>query len=170
MQSLWESVAERKRFYFYLRWGVLAFLSASVTAICVTLCVAVIGHGVFLFVISFGYVILTVIVLLTAVLMLLAMRTFINIVSRLSDRRNFNQCFVWAQITCVVMLGIVWLSQGLFVAFHLWDFFSYDSIRYIVILDGLSFIVCLGSFLTMAFAILKSTQVQCTYTEDSEVS
>ena len=86
-------------------------------AILITLLTEV-NDTAFMYVILFGYIILMIILLVAAVLMVLAMRTFVRIVSRLSDRGDLNQSFYWAQVTFVVLLGIVWLSQGFFLAFH----------------------------------------------------
>ena len=97
--------------------------------------------------------------LLTAVLMVSATRTFVKIVSHPFDRRDLSLCFVWTQVTCVILLDIVWICQGFFLAFHLEDYYSYGPTRNIVILDGLSFIVCLGFFLIMAFVIYQSSKI-----------
>ena len=167
-KTLSARLTRRKDVYLYVRWGAFIFLFGCLTAILITLLTDV-NDTAFMVAIGFGYIILMIILLVAAVLMVLAMRTFVRIVSRLSDRGDLNQSFYWAQVTFVVLLGVVWLSQGFFLAFHFKDTDSYDPIRYIVILDGIGFVVCLCSFLIMARILFKSSKVQRVYAGESDV-
>ena len=89
--------------------------------------------------------------------MVLALRTFVRIVSNSSSKESLNRCFVWLQVSCVILLSAIWLFHGIFLISLGVDSDDYWPVESLLIMDIIGFFACFLFFIVMARVLLKSS-------------
>ena len=127
--TLTKRLKQRKASYLYLRWLVFALLVICMMAVTIVMCITSIGALEYQIIIATTYGLLMLLIVVVGALMVWALRIFVRVVSHLSQRFNLNHCFVWLQVSCIFLLALVWMSQGIFLGEHFKDFDDYGPIR-----------------------------------------
>ena len=100
-------------------------------------------------VITYSY--LSILTIVVGVLMILALRTFVKVVKSSPIKKNLNNCFIFVQILCLILLGLVWLSQGIFILHGVRnDFDNFKATYIMVICDMIGFFASMSFFMIMA--------------------
>ena len=159
-------LSKRKKIYKWVSWGVFMVLVAILATIMSLMCVTNKKNDITenaysgVRVIGACFIILTLLSIAIGVLMVLALRTFVKVVKNSSQRDSLNQCFVWLQVICVLLLGALWCGCGYFLIRHYKSYRSYEPVKMIMILESIGFFACFLFFMIMAKVIYKSSQVQ----------
>ena len=134
-----------------MRWVIFLLLLACLFTICTWLFIDSQNWQAFKIIFVTAYGILSMFMVTVSVVLVLALHTFVKLLSRSPSRNDLNYCFVWLQVCCVVILSLVWISQCVFMIYGaLHDFDDYLATYITVLLDLIGTICCFLFFLIMA--------------------
>ena len=150
----------RKRRYKILRWVV--FLCIVLFSVSETV---VIGIGnqrkdVTLTITAVSYGMLTLLLIVIGVMMIVGLRKFIRIVSRMKPGSNdlLNRKFIYMQLIALFVWMLIWIFDGLFWTLHYANYQSFGPLRSVLIVDGISFMMTFFNFLIIARVIYRSSK------------
>ena len=151
---------KRKDWFRCVRWAIALLLLACLFILATWLFIDSQEPKAFKIILIITYGILSVYMVTVSVLMVLALRIFVKLLSRSPSRNDLNYCFVWLQVCCVLILSLVWVGHGVFLIYGATqDFDDYLATYITVLLDMVGTICCFFFFLIMARIMFKTSQV-----------
>ena len=105
------------------------------------------------------FVTLTILTLVDVVLLIIALQVFVKVVQNSPIRQELNHRFVIVQLSCLILLGIVWLCEGAYVIYGADNKFDGYKATYVeVIIDMVGILASMSFFMIMSVIVYKSNR------------